>query len=100
MAAMIFTLQHYLEDRFNRRHLDDNDQYAVALANLIAKHRGGAKRNEFVRRMARIRTTFYQNNSGLSRRDFENELLASVEKKYPSLKKNFRRLKSELCRGA
>ena len=56
---MVFELQRYLEDLFERRQLSDLDQYAVKLANLYdqARHATG-----FEKRMRRISTSFFRIN--------------------------------------
>jgi hypothetical protein len=80
---MIFTVQRYLEDYFERRRLEDADQYAVKVANAFAK----AKRGELSKGIARIRTVFFRSNSGLVRREFEDQLVELLVAKFK--KKSF-----------
>jgi hypothetical protein len=72
---MIFSIQRYLEDSFDRRGLRDVDQYAVKLANLYARRRHEEADATFLKSLRRVRTAFYRNNPALARAPFEEELL-------------------------
>lgn len=85
---MIFSVQHYLEDYFNRRNYSDPDQYAVKLANLYGRRRANEKRNEFLKAMRRIQTVFYRSNDQLDRSQIEQHLLKLLDANFQ--KKVFR----------
>lgn len=79
---MIFSIQRYLEDYFAGSSLTDIDQYAIKLANLYAAERAShASRGSFLKRMRRVRTSFFSANQ-LNRADFEGLLLARLDKKF------------------
>ncbi len=79
---MIFSIQHYLEDYFHQRNLDDVDQYAVKLANLYALRRKAMAERDFLKAMGRLRTVFYRNNSHLDRASAERGMLLSLDRKF------------------
>ena len=79
---MIFSIQTYLEDYFNRRGLGDPDQYAVALAALYDRERHGKTAPAFLAVMRRIRTTFYRRNNSIQRDTFESKLLPVLDRKF------------------
>ena len=83
---MIFALQHFLEDYFEKRGLADNDQYAVRLANLYGKRRWTASRPAFEKAMHRIQTVFFKGNTIANRTIFEVRLLGILEEKFPKKK--------------
>ncbi len=85
---MIFSIQHYLEDLFERRGLSDIDQYAVKLANLYGKFRHEVKRADFLRSMKRLRTVFFRNNPELDRSEYEESLLDLLDVRFSSKKKS------------
>ena len=82
---MIFSIQTYLEDSFNRRGLGDPDQYAVNLARVYDRERAGKTEREFLAVMRRVRTAFYRRNSNLARDTFRRVFwlfwIASLKKK-------------------
>jgi hypothetical protein len=86
---MIFSVQRYIEDYFERRQLEDLDQYAVRLANLYGQRRSRCSRDEFLQQMRRVRTTFYRNNRAIDREEFDGRLLRALDQKFAS-KKNSR----------
>lgn len=86
---MIFSVQRYIEDYFERRQLEDLDQYAVRLANLYGQRRSRLSREEFLHQMRRVRTTFYRNHRDLDRGEFDGKLLRALDQKFLS-KKNSR----------
>jgi hypothetical protein len=79
---MIFSIQTYLEDYFNRRGLGDSDQYAVALAKLYDRDRQGKTAPEFLSAMKRIRTVFYKRNDRVQRDTFDSRMLALLDNKF------------------
>jgi hypothetical protein len=79
---MIFSIQSYLEDYFNRRGWGDPDQYAVALARLYDRERHGKTTPAFLAAMKSIRTTFYRRNNHLDRAEFEGKLLSALDTRF------------------
>ncbi len=79
---MIFAIQTYLEDYFNRRGLGDSDQYAVALAKLYDRERRGKTVLEFLSAMKRIRTVFYKRNDRVQRANFDPRMLALLDSRF------------------
>jgi len=89
--AMIFSIQRFLEDYFERRSLRDVDQFAVSIANLYDNRRAQTSDTEFLRAMRRLRTVFYKNNSSLTRVDFERHLLKLLDDSFDPKKKGDRK---------
>jgi hypothetical protein len=79
---MIFSIQRYLEDYFDRCGLTDPDQYAVSLAKLYDGERRGKAATRFLASMKRIRTVFYRTNAHTQRDGFERKVLALLDGKY------------------
>jgi hypothetical protein len=79
---MIFTIQRFLEDRFERRHLSDVDQYAVALANKYAAERREKSKPQFLASLHRTRTVFFKNNRQLNRTAFEVEIVELLDRHF------------------
>lgn len=79
---MIFSIQSYLEDYFNRRGLGDSDQYAVALARLYDRERQGKTPSAFLSAMKRIRTVFYKRNDQIDRERFDPKMLALLDSRF------------------
>jgi|SRR5271169_1143375 len=79
---MIFSIQSYVEDYFNRRGLDDPDQYGVTLANLYDRQRHGKTVPEFLSAMRRIRTIFYKRNDHVQRDAFDRRMLALLDNRF------------------
>jgi hypothetical protein len=79
---VIFSIQSYLEDQFNRRGLRDIDQYAVNLAALYDRERYGKTPQEFLSMMKRMRTTFYKRNTQTARASFEKTMLGLLDSKF------------------
>jgi hypothetical protein len=79
---MIFAIQTYVEDYFNRRGLDDLDQYSVALAKLYDRHRQGKTVPEFLSAMRRIRTVFYRRNDRIERDVFDRRMLTLLDGRF------------------
>jgi hypothetical protein len=79
---MIFAIQTYLEDYFNRRGLGDPDQYAVALARLYDRERHSMTGPAFLAAMKRIRTVFYKRNNNLHRDTFDRKMLTLLDTRF------------------
>jgi len=79
---MIFSIQTYLEDYFNRRGLSDPDQYAVSLAKLYDHERHGKSSTIFLAAMKRVRTAFYKRNDHIERSAFEPKLLTALDSRF------------------
>jgi hypothetical protein len=79
---MIFSIQSYVEDYFNRRGLADPDQYAVALARLYDTGRQGKTPSEFLSAMKRLRTVFYKRNDHVERDTFDRRMLALLDSRF------------------
>ncbi len=79
---MIFSVQRYLEDYFQRRGLTDSDQYAVKVANFYARLQPATTENDSLRLLHRIRTTFFRANTNLDRSKFESELLKLLKREF------------------
>jgi hypothetical protein len=79
---MIFSIQRYLEDYFERRGLSDIDQYSVSLANLYSRRRSMVSEDQFISLMRKIRTVFYKNNPTLNRPEFDKSLLNILDRKF------------------
>ncbi|MEO1019271.1 MAG: hypothetical protein AAFY56_16505 [Pseudomonadota bacterium] len=79
---MIFSIQRFVEDYNARRNLEDVDQYAIKLANLYDAHRPGCSdKADFLKKMRRIRTSFFVAN-GLDRSAFEAQILGRLDRKF------------------
>jgi hypothetical protein len=74
---MIFSVQHYIEDYFHRRNLSDVDQYAVRAANCFMNCFEETD-DQLLKSLHRIRTIFFQNNSQLTRKEFEANLISML----------------------
>ena len=79
---MIFSIQRFLEDYFNRRNLSDIDQYAIKIANLYDRRRHAKSEEQFLKLMRRIRTVFFQNNPSLDRPQFNSSLLKLLDRQF------------------
>lgn len=81
---MLFSIQRYLEDSFNKRHLEDIDQYAIKLANLYFGRRSGTSNTTLLRKIGRLRTAFYRRNGINDRKAQERDLLTKLDAKFRS----------------
>ncbi len=79
---MIFSIQRYLEDYFNRCGFSDPDQYAVNLAKLYDRERHGKTVDAFLPAMNRIRTVFYKRNLQVHREVFDRKILTLLDSKF------------------
>src|ERR1700689_686368 len=80
--AMIYSIQTYLEDYFNRCGLADPDQYPVSLAKLYDRRRHSTSATAFLSAMKRIRTGFYRRNRNARRPVFEGRILTLLDGKF------------------
>jgi hypothetical protein len=79
---MIYSIQSYLENYFNRCGLVDPDQYAVNVARLYDRQRHGKKTPAFLSSMKRIHTVFYKQNARTQRPTFEKRVLTLLDSKF------------------
>ena len=79
---MIFSIQRYLEDYFERLGLSDVDQYAIKLANIYSSLSSTSPDEDVLRSIRRIHTVFFRNNDSLDRTEFESRLLAALNRKF------------------
>lgn len=79
---MIFSIQRYIEDYFERRNLTDVDQYAVRLANVYGDSPQQATEKKILQAFHRIRTVFYRNNQHLNRNELELTLLRLLRTRF------------------
>lgn len=79
---MIFSVQRYIEDYFQKRGLTDIDQYAVKVANFYIKLQPSATEDDALRLIHRIRTTFFRANTNIDRSKFESELLKLLKREF------------------
>lgn len=79
---MIFSVQRFLEDYFERRGLTDADQYAIRVANVFGRMSPNATRENLVRDLARLQTVFYRKNGQIQRREFEGQLVANLQARF------------------
>lgn len=79
---MIFSVQRFLEDYFERRGLADVDQYAIRVANAFERVGAKASQKAMVREIRRLRTVFYHRNRYLIREDFETRLASTLRTRF------------------
>jgi hypothetical protein len=79
---MIFSVQRFLEDHFERRGLEDVDQYAVRVANVFDRVGPNASDQAVAREIGRVRTAFFRRNAGLDRKIFEAQLAAALQRRF------------------
>lgn len=79
---MIYSIQTFLEDYFNRLGLVDVDKYAVGLARLYDRQRHGKTQPAFLSSMKQIRTGFYKQNENTQRSAFERKILTLLDGKF------------------
>jgi len=83
---MIFSVQHFLEDHFEKRGLSDIDQYAIRVANVFEGLGFRATEQTLVNALARVRTSFFRRNRSLERKGFETRLAATLWRRFPKKK--------------
>ena len=83
---MIFSVQRFLEDHFERRGLADVDQYAIRAANVFARLGSKPSEDTLARKLARLRTAFFRRNQDLDRKEFEAQLAATLRRRFPKKK--------------
>lgn len=79
---MLFTIQAYLEEYFNKRNIIDTDGYAVRLANMYFYYRSEINDMLFISKVGRIKTVIYLNNAIDNRKEFELSLIHRLDKKF------------------
>lgn len=79
---MIFSVQRYLEDYFERLGLRDADQYAVKVANLYASLSPDSKDADALSSIHHIRTVFFRNNTHIERSEFESRILGLLKRQF------------------
>ena len=79
---MIFSVQRYLEDYFERRGLSDIDQYAVKVANVYNQRGSGTNKTQLLHSIRSIRTAFYRNNPQIDRSHFEQKLVDQLARHF------------------
>lgn len=79
---MIYSIQSYLENYFNRCGFTDADQYAIALATVYDRQRHGKTVPGFLSAMKRIQTSFYKRNQRARRPDLERKILSLLDTKF------------------
>src|SRR5437016_932045 len=79
---MIFSVQRFLEDYFERRGFQDVDQYAIRVANVFERLSPSATAEALTQALAKVRTAFYRRNRQLVRGDFEAHLAASLRGRF------------------
>jgi len=84
----IFSVQHFLEDHFDRRGLSDVDQYAIRIANIFEQCGSGVSVARLGQEFRRVRTVFFRRNSVPDREGFETQLAGTLVKKFPKKKPN------------
>jgi len=83
---MIFAVQRFLEDHFERRGFADLDQYAIRVANAFERLGPKVTEDTLARELARLRTVFFRRNHDLDRRTFEAELAATLRRRFQKKK--------------
>jgi len=78
----IFSIQHFLEDHFERRGLVDIDQYAVRIANTFERLGASATDKALARELSRVRTAFFRRNHDLNRKEFELSLSETLHRRF------------------
>ena len=83
---MIFAVQRFLEDHFERRGLADVDQYAIRVANLFDRVGPEVREEALAQQLARLRTAFYRRNHNIDRKEFEAQLAATLRRRFQKKK--------------
>lgn len=96
---MIFSVQRFLEDHFERRGLTDVDQYAIRVANVFARLGPRANEGTLAREFGRLRTVFFRRNNDLDRKEFEARLAAALRHRFQEVTNDasFKRLERGLA---
>lgn len=79
---MIFSVQRFVEDYFERRGLADVDQYAIRVANQFDRLPANASVDTIANALASIRTTFFRRNREVTRRGFEAALADVLNRRF------------------
>lgn len=83
---MIFSVQRFLEDHFERRGLADVDQYAIRVANTFERLGYRTSAETLAHELGRLRTSFFRRNHDLDRRAFEADLAATLRRRFQKKK--------------
>ncbi len=83
---MIFSVQRFLEDHFERRGLADVDQYAIRVANVFERLGPRASEGTLARELGRLHTVFFRRNHDLDRKEFETRLAATLRRRFQKKK--------------
>ncbi len=96
---MIFSVQRFLEDHFERRGFTDVDQYAVRVASVFDRLGPRASEETLARKLGRLRTAFFRRNHDLDRKDFEARLAATLRRRFQRITNDasFKRLERGLA---
>jgi hypothetical protein len=79
---MLFSIQTYLEEYISKRNMIDSDGYAIKLANLYFYYRSKITDEQFLSKVAHIRTVLFLNNGVTHRKEFEHTLIRRLDNKY------------------
>jgi hypothetical protein len=79
---MLFSVQAYIEDYLNKLNIRDTDAYAVRLANKYFYERNDIPKQEFLKKVRRIRTVIFINNKVKNRGEFEEALISKLDKRF------------------
>ena len=79
---MLFEIQGYIQDYFNKLNLTDSDGYAVHLANDYFNRRKTESDEEIVTSFLAIRTVFFSSNAIDSKHDFIVRLLKRIDGRF------------------
>jgi len=85
---MIFSVQRFVEDHFERRGLADVDQYAIRVANVFERLEPGATQKLLSNALSRIRTAFFRRNQELKRKEFEAQLAVTLCRRFKKKRNN------------
>ena len=96
---MIFSIQRFLEDHFERRGLTDVDQYAVRVASVFDRVGSRTSEETLARELGRLRTAFFRRNHDLDRKEFEARLAATLRRRFREIRNDasFKRLERGLA---
>src|SRR2546425_5223688 len=83
---MIFSVQRFLEDHFERRGLEDVDQYAIQVADVVERLGLRASEETPAHELGRLRTVFFRRNHDLNRKEFEARLASTLRRRFQKKK--------------
>jgi len=82
---MIFSAQHFVEDRLKSSNIQDDGHYAITFVNVYFAYRDIENKERLLRRLGRIQTTAYRNSLGADRAKVERGLLEALNRKVGSV---------------